>query len=210
MKNRADLECSVKKSRVSGVGRTKEFDPDVALRAAMELFWRRGYEATSMQDLVDHLGLGRGSIYGTFGGKRELFLRAVERYVEDTRLGLLDQVSVPGSSLAAVKALVRWYANTSLDDDQRKGCFMTNTAVELPGDGDVARLVITGLEGMETVLTAALMRAHNAGELGADRDPVALARFLVTFLQGIRVVGKTAVRERFLDDAVEQALAVLA
>lgn len=163
-----------------------------------------------MQDLVDHLGLGRGSIYGTFGGKRELFLRAVERYVEGARLGLLDQLSTSGSPLEAVKMLVRWYAETSLGDDQRKGCLMTNTAVELPGDRDAGQLVASGLDAMETVLTSALMRARNEGELAADRDPVALARFLVTLLQGIRVVGKTSARERFLDDAVEQALAVLA
>ncbi len=176
----------------------------------MDLFWRRGYEATSVQDLVDHLGLGRGSIYGTFGGKRELFLLAVERYVEDARLGLLDQVSVPGSPLEAVKALVRWYVESSLADDQHKGCLMTNTAVELPGDRDAGRLVTGGLDSMEIVLTTALMRARNEGELGADRDPAALARFLVTLLQGIRVVGKTSARDRFLDDAVEQALAILA
>ncbi|MFF2083495.1 TetR/AcrR family transcriptional regulator [Nocardia sp. NPDC058176] len=190
------------------MGRVKEFDPDVALRAAMDLFWRQGYEATSMQDLVDHLGLGRGSIYATFGGKHDLFLRAFERYVDDARAGLLDQLSAPGSSLDAVKSLVRWYAQTASDDEQRKGCFMTNTAVEVPEDRDAGRLVTSSLEDMETVLTAALMRARSEGELPADRDPVALARFLVTVLQGIRVVGKTSIRRRFLDDTVAQALSV--
>ncbi|QXN95747.1 TetR/AcrR family transcriptional regulator; helix-turn-helix transcriptional regulator [Nocardia iowensis] len=175
----------------------------------MELFWRQGYEATSMQDLVDHLQLGRGSIYGAFGGKRELYLKALERYAEDTRAGLLDQLSVPGSALAAVRALVRWYAETSLADESRKGCLMTNTAVELPSDEGARRLVASGLETMETVLTSALLRARAQGELSADRDPVALARFIVTLLQGIRVVGKTPVRRRFLDDTVEQALTLL-
>ncbi|GAB2681916.1 TetR/AcrR family transcriptional regulator [Nocardia goodfellowii] len=174
----------------------------------MDLFWRQGYEATSMQDLVEHLGLGRASLYATFGSKRELFLRAVERYVEDTRAGLLDQLSTPGSALAAVKTLVRWYAHSALADHQYKGCFMTNTAVELPADEDVGRLVATGLEGMETVLTTALLRARREGEL-PDRDPVAVARFLVTLLQGVRVIGKTALRERFLDDTLEEALAFL-
>ncbi|WP_433655295.1 TetR/AcrR family transcriptional regulator [Nocardia sp. CA-128927] len=191
------------------MGRTKEFDPDEALRTAMELFWRQGYEATSMQDLVEHLKLGRGSIYGAFGGKRELYLKAVERYVDDTRAGLLAQLSVPGSALAAVRAMVRWYAESSLADEQRKGCLMTNTAVELPADEGARRLVTSSLETMETVLTSALLRARAEGELSADRDPVALARFLVTLLQGIRVVGKTPVRQRFLDDTVEQALTLL-
>ncbi|WP_378730887.1 TetR/AcrR family transcriptional regulator [Nocardia brasiliensis] len=191
------------------MGRTKEFDPDAALRTAMELFWRQGYEGTSMQDLVDQLKLGRGSIYGTFGGKRELYLQALERYAEDARAGLLDQLSVPGSALAAVRALVCWYAETSLVDEARKGCLMTNTAVELPADEGARKLVTSGLETMETLLTSALLRARAEGELSEDRDPVALARFLVTLLQGIRVVGKTPLRRRLLDDTVEQALTLL-
>ncbi|RDI66173.1 TetR/AcrR family transcriptional regulator [Nocardia pseudobrasiliensis] len=191
------------------MGRAKEFDPDVALRAAMELFWRKGYEATSIQDLVEHLGLGKGSIYGAFGGKRELFLKAVERYSADGRLGLLDRVSTPESPLEGVRELVRWYARDSLADNDRKGCLMTNTAVELPGDEAAVRVVANDLDTMETVLTGALLRARAHGELAADRDPAAIARFLVTLLQGIRVVGKTALRERLLGDAVEQALAVL-
>ncbi|KAA8886159.1 TetR/AcrR family transcriptional regulator [Nocardia colli] len=191
------------------MGRTKEFDPDAALRTAMELFWRQGYAATSMQDLVERLKLGRGSIYGAFGGKRELYLKAVERYVDDTRADLLAQLSVPGSALDAVRAMVRWYAESSLADEQRKGCLMTNTAVELPADEGARRLVTSSLETMETVLTSALLRARAEGELSVDRDPVALARFLVTLLQGVRVVGKTPVRQRFLDDTVEQALTLL-
>lgn len=192
------------------MGRTKEFDPDVALRTAMELFWRKGYEATSMQDLVDHLGLGRGSIYGAFGSKHELYLKAVERYSEDARASLLGRLSGTGSSLDAVRALVRDYAAGSLADRERKGCLMTNTVVELPDDEGAARLVAADLETMEAVLASALMRARAEGELSADRDPVALARFIVTLLQGVRVVGKSRVRQRFLDDTVEQALLLLA
>ncbi|MCP2256466.1 transcriptional regulator, TetR family [Streptoalloteichus tenebrarius] len=192
------------------MGRTKEFDPDAALRAAMDLFWRQGYEATSMQDLCEHLGLGRGSVYGAFGGKRELFLMAVRRYVEDSRESLLARLSTSGSALDAVRGLVRDYAETALQEAGRKGCLLTNTAVELPADEEAQRHVESGLETMEVLLTATLMRAKAEGELSEDRDPVVLARFLVTLLQGIRVVGKTPVRQRFLDDTVDQALALLA
>ncbi|MBF6332701.1 TetR/AcrR family transcriptional regulator [Nocardia transvalensis] len=192
------------------MGRAKEFDPEVALRAAMELFWRKGYEATSMQDLVDHLGLGRGSIYGAFGGKRELYLKAVEQYADDARQASLERLSTPDAPLEAVRDFVRGYARTALADSDRKGCLITNTAVELPGDDAAARVVAGGLDTLETVLTSALLRARAQGELSADRDPAALARFLVTLLQGIRVVGKTPLRERLLDDAIDQALSLLA
>lgn len=191
------------------MGRVKEFDPDAALRAAMDLFWRQGYEATSMQDLVDHLQLGRGSIYGAFGSKRELYLRAVDRYVEDTRDALLNRLAAPGSALEAVRGLVRHYAEMALEDAEHKGCLMTNTAVELPTDMDASRRVVSTLEILETAITGALMRARATGELSAEKNPAALARFLVTLLQGIRVVGKTPVRRRFLDDTVALALAAL-
>ncbi|MEU5608611.1 helix-turn-helix domain-containing protein [Streptomyces sparsogenes] len=191
------------------MGRTREFDTDAALRAAMELFWRQGYEATSMQELVDHLGLARGSIYGAFGGKRELYLAALDRYIEDTQGEFLRRLAVPGSALEAVRGLVRHYAEMSLEDVEAKGCLLTNTAVELPADKEAGRRVESSLEMMETALATVLTRAHVLGELPEGRNPAALARFLVTLLQGVRVVGKTPGRRRFLDDAVEQALAVL-
>src|SRR4051812_19033882 len=81
------------------VARTKEFDPETALRAALELFWERGYEATSMADLVEHMGVARASIYATFGGKHELYLKALDRYGESVGPYLLTELSQPGPVL---------------------------------------------------------------------------------------------------------------
>lgn len=96
---------------VSDVARTKEFDPDAALQSALELFWRRGYEATSIADLVEHLGIGRASIYATFGNKHELYLKAVDRYSEGRDPLLLTELSQPGPALPAVRATVRRFAS---------------------------------------------------------------------------------------------------
>ncbi|MGK5638846.1 TetR/AcrR family transcriptional regulator [Streptomyces sp. URMC 126] len=192
------------------MGRSKEFDPDAALRAALELFWRKGYEATSMQDLVDHLGVNRGSLYATFGSKHALYLRALDRYCELKGEVSLELLSRPGSALADVRELFRRYAAETLDDPDRKGCLVTNTAVEiLPGDEQAERRVASALDELETALAGALVRARHQGELNEGADPRALARFLVTFLQGLRVVGKTADGRRRLEDAVEGALSVL-
>ncbi|SDM40124.1 TetR/AcrR family transcriptional regulator [Allokutzneria albata] len=191
------------------MGRTKEFDPDVALRAAMELFWRRGYEATSMQDLVDHLGIGRASIYATFGSKHELYLSALDRYCESMDGSALTALSQPGPALPAVRAVMRSFAERSLADEERKGCMVTNTAVEcLPRDQQAARRVDASHDAIETALAGALIRAQNQGELAEDRNPRAIARFLVTFLQGLQVIARTGHRRR-LTDAVEQALTLL-
>ncbi|MFG2844819.1 TetR/AcrR family transcriptional regulator [Kitasatospora sp. NPDC048296] len=191
------------------MARTKEFDPDAALQAALELFWRRGYEATSMADLVEGLGIARASIYATFGSKRELYLRALERYSEQQDPDRLNDLSQPGPVLPAVRALVRRYAEAG-EEDRKRGCFVTNTAVELaPHDPAAARRVEASLDHLETALTSALLRARAQGELPADREPRALARMLVVLMQGIRVVGKAADGGTRARDAAEQALVLL-
>ncbi|MFF1909087.1 TetR/AcrR family transcriptional regulator [Kitasatospora sp. NPDC058218] len=195
------------------MARTKEFDPDTALQAALELFWRRGYEATSMAELVEELGIARASIYATFGSKRELYLRALERYGEQHNPVLLAELSQPGPVLPAVRGLVRRFAREAGEDGAdgpRRGCFVTNTAVELaPHDPDAARRVAASLGHLETVLTAALVRAEAQGELPGGRDPRALARMLLVLMQGMRVIGKAGDGAARLRDAAEQALALL-
>ncbi|MGW4879133.1 TetR/AcrR family transcriptional regulator [Streptomyces sp. NPDC004262] len=193
------------------MARTKEFDPDAALRSALELFWRRGYEATSMADLVEHLGIGRASLYATFGSKHDLYLRALERYQEDRLPPLLRDLSRPGPALPAVRALIRQYAAESAADDLRlRGCLVTNTAAELaPHDPAAARSVERDWDRVETGLHMALARAVAQDELPADRDPLALARTLLVLLQGLRVVGKASTDPGRVRDAAEQVLTLL-
>jgi TetR/AcrR family transcriptional repressor of nem operon len=189
------------------MARTKEFDPDATLRAAMDLFWRKGYEATSMQDLVDHLGIGRGSIYATFGSKHELYLLALDRYAERSDGQALEQLSRPGPALPAVREFIQGFLTDALTDS--RGCLITNTAIECPRDQPSARRVESSWNGLETVIAGALMRARNQGELAEDKDPRALARFLVALVQGLRVLAKVP-DERRMRDAVGQALTLLA
>ena len=188
------------------MARTKEFDPDVVLRAAMDLFWRRGYEATSMQDLVDHLGIGRGSLYATFGSKHELYLLALDRYAEESGDRALEVLSQPGPVLPAVRSFLRGFLYESLTD--QKGCLVTNTAIECAHDRPIARRVESNWDGLETAIAGALVRARSQGELAAGKDPRALARFLVTLVQGLKVMAKVP-DERRMRDAVDQALSLL-
>ncbi|MEU9253777.1 TetR/AcrR family transcriptional regulator [Streptomyces sp. NPDC048270] len=193
------------------MARTKEFDPDVALQSALELFWRRGYEATSVTDLVQHLGIGRASIYATFGSKHELYLKAMDRYAEMYNPPLLAELSQPGPALPAARAVVRRFAAEAASPEARlNGCFVTNTAAELaPHDRAAARRVEISWERVETPLHSALVRAQAQGELPEDRDPRALARMLLVLLQGVRVVGKASNDPARVRDAAEQALALL-
>ncbi|MES9519459.1 TetR/AcrR family transcriptional regulator [Streptomyces capoamus] len=193
------------------MARTKEFDPDAALQSALELFWRRGYEATSMADLVEHLGIGKASLYATFGSKHELYLRALDRYGQGQDPRLTRELSAPGPVLPAVRALVRRFAaEAAADATREQGCLVTNTAVELaPHDRAAARRVERSWDTLETLLHSALVRARAQGELAGDRDPLALARLLLVLLQGLRVVGKASADPARVRDAAEQALALL-
>ncbi|MEU5422436.1 TetR/AcrR family transcriptional regulator [Streptomyces sp. NPDC001407] len=192
------------------MARTKEFDPDAALQSALELFWERGYEATSLADLVERLGIARASLYATFGSKRELYLKALERYGEQSDPRIVEELSQPGPALPAVRALVRRFADEATCDDLRRGCFVTNTAVELAAhDPAAAHRVGESWQGLETALASALMRARAQGELPAGRDPVALARMLMVLMQGMRVVGKADPGPGRLRDAAAQALSLL-
>ncbi|MFI1178755.1 TetR/AcrR family transcriptional regulator [Streptomyces sp. NPDC020799] len=192
------------------MARTKEFDPDAALQSALELFWERGYEATSLADLVERLGIARASLYATFGSKRELYLKALERYGEQSDPRIVEELSQPGPALPAVRALVRRFADEATCDDLRRGCFVTNTAVELAAhDPAAAHRVGESWQGLETALVSALMRARAQGELPAGRDPVALARMLMVLMQGMRVVGKADPGPGRLRDAAAQALSLL-
>ncbi|TMR08348.1 TetR/AcrR family transcriptional regulator [Nonomuraea turkmeniaca] len=187
------------------MARSKEFDPESALEKALELFWERGYEATSMADLVAHLGIARASIYGTFGGKRELYLKALELYL--ARHDVVAPLSQPGPALPALRAFLDSYVAECLADEARRGCMVVNTAIEFASrDPDVSRKVAASWTELETVMAATLVRARAQGEIPADKDPHALARFLLVLLQGLRVLGRADPDPRRLRDAVNQAM----
>lgn len=191
------------------MARTKEFDPDAVLRRALELFWERGYEATSMADLVAHLGIARASLYATFGGKHELYLKALERYLQMTDPLIAEALSRPGPVLPAVRELIEQFAEESGGDRPRRGCLVVNTAVELAAhDADAARLVESSWSFLEASLTSALTRARAQGELPPDKDPRALARLLLVIFQGMRVLGRAPADDNRLRDAARQAAAL--
>lgn len=192
------------------MARSKEFDPDAVLDSAMELFWSRGYEATSTADLVDHLGIARASLYATFGSKHDLYLKAFDRYLQDKDPRVVELMSRPGPALPAVRELVETYVRESADDRQRRGCFVVNAAIDrLPGDTAVAHRVQASWNTVEIALTSALLRAQAQDELPEGARPRAIARFLLVFLQGVRVMGRTEPDPARLHDAAREALRIL-
>jgi len=190
--------------------RPKEFDREVVLDRAMGAFWSKGYAATSVEDLVAHMGIQRGSLYGTFGDKRTLFLTALDRYQRVVARELFEALETPGSGIEAIRRFFRLRVEGSLDRSRPHGCLVTNSVVELSRrDRGAAAKVGGSLAKLETAFLRALARARAAGELTATQDLRALARFLTSSAQGLSVMAKTFPERAVLEDVVEVVLGAL-
>ena len=187
----------------------------------MELFWEKGYEATSVDDLVARLGIGRGSLYAAFGSKHALYLQALDRYRCEHMAGAFAALDDPTASLRPTlrrffAALVAEALGSPLRGDAPRGgapprgCFMVNATTERAAcDAEVAARVRENAATMEATLERALRRAQVRGEVAAGKDARALARFLVMAVQGLRVAGAATPNRATLRDMVRLTLAVL-
>ncbi len=192
------------------VGRPKEFDEQEALERAMEVFWTYGYEATSVQDLVDAMGIHRGSMYDTFGDKHALFTAAINHYGRTITQSVEDTLDGPGSPLGNIRKLLGRMAAPAADGKCR-GCLATNTVVELaPHDPEVAEAVKALLRRVEKAFRRTLEQAVEYGELSPDASPRALARFLCCTLQGLVVMGKASAGRSTIKDIVKVTLSAMA
>lgn len=171
--------------------RKKEFDEFEVLQRAMEIFWHKGYEATSVQDLVDQMGINRGSLYGTFSDKRALFLAAIQYYDRTVVSAVVSVLHEPGSARQAIENYIRGVAQRAGDDRQRRGDFLTNSAVEVgPHDSEAERHLHASMQRIEAAFYEALLTAKKQGEISTTRDLRSVARFLTSGLQGIRVMAR--------------------
>lgn len=189
------------------MARAKEFEPERALERATDLFWRRGYEATSLRDLLEAMGLGQGSFYGTFGGKHALFLAALDRYREAAEASAVATLE-DGSPKEAIRAVFGGMVEVLAGQEEpRRGCFLANSAVEqAPHDAEVAARISRYVRLLEDAFERTVRRGQAVGEIDARRDPRALARSLVTSSLGLRVLARTGADRRTLEDAADAAL----
>jgi TetR/AcrR family transcriptional repressor of nem operon len=174
-------------------GRPRSFDIDAAVERAMGVFWSRGYHGTALPDLLHATKLSRGSLYAAFGDKHSLFLRALDRYIADavTRMDL--ELGPRKQPLDGLRAFLAGYVDRTSGANGRRGCLLVATAMELAGqDAEVGRRVAGFFKAMEARVADALSRAKTAGQLADGVEPSSAARILVCFVEGLRVVGKTA------------------
>ncbi len=192
------------------MARQKEFDRDEVLHRAMEVFWARGYEATSIQDLVKQMGINRQSIYDTFGDKHTLFLQALDRYREIESRKVFEQLDRPGSVKKNLRLLFEGVVEKALSEEGRRGCFLGNSMSELAGRcKETATRTCTSVAAAEKMFRRALERGKEQGELTRVRDTRAVARFLYSNLQGLLLIAKATRDRKVLNDVVKVTLSLL-
>lgn len=190
------------------MGRSKEFDTDKALIQAMELFWSNGYEKTSIQDLLDVMGIHRKSLYDTFGDKHELYMEAVKRYQQIVERNIKKQL-IQGSS---IKEIIKNLFYMIIDNERfrKHGCLFVNMAVELSACDDEAKTrSIEHYKNIETLFYELLLQGQETGEIGANKDATMLAQYFLNSWIGIRVLGKTLNDRKVFENIIEATLSIL-
>ena len=200
----------IKGQSFSVMARTKDFDENEVLIKAVNLFWHKGYNGTSMQDLVDGLGISRSSLYDTYGDKHTLFVKALESYQASTSGAMCNIISNSISAKVAIRRLLELVTYELAGDDLHKGCFMTNAAVEVaPHDAEVNNMICRNDQLIEDAFYLAIKKGQESGEITNKKDARALTRFIFNAVQGIRVSAKLTSDKAVFDDIVELTMSVL-
>jgi TetR/AcrR family transcriptional repressor of nem operon len=177
------------------------------LQKAMNVFWTHGYEATSMQVLVDAMGIKRQSLYDTFGDKQSLYRLALDRYRLEQENILLALLAAPGSVRKKLEKVLYQAIDEAITDETRRGCFMNNAMTEMVSqDEKTAEQAFQHMSTVEHALEIALTRGQKSGEITGKHDARALARYFFNALNGLHVVSKTNPDKTFLEDIVKVTL----
>ncbi|MDE0217667.1 MAG: TetR/AcrR family transcriptional regulator [Spirochaetaceae bacterium] len=188
--------------------RSKQFEPEQALSSAMSAFWRHGYDATSMEDLMDCMGIGRASIYNAFGNKRALFLSALEHYVSSG--GALQGVRLPDSPRLAIVTAFRTIVERAVTGESCDGCLVVNTALELaPHDDEIAQIVNGIFVQQEALFRTYLVQAMACGEVPQTLDPSRTAQTLLALSIAVLVLARSRPDEPLLRSIEHQVQALL-
>ena len=168
------------------MGRPRAFDKDQALDQALHVFWAKGYEGTSIADLTEAMGINPPSLYAAFGNKEALFRQAMDRY-EARRDEIMEEAFAAPTAREAMTRLLQGTADRLSDKNSPRGCAMVQGALSGGEECEVKRDLAARRAGGEALIRERLKRAKREGDLPADADPAALARFITTILQGMAV-----------------------
>lgn len=187
-------------------GRPRAFDADGAIVRAMRLFWRKGYEGTSLSDLTEEMGITRPSLYAAFGNKDELFLKVLDRYDLETAHFIQASLMAP-TAWALAEGMIRGACAFHADPGNPPGCLMVHGALTGGSASEVARAETRSRRGrLKDLIAERLVQAQADGELGSDTDPAALAGYLVAVLRGLAVEAASGAQPQELRGIADIAL----
>jgi TetR/AcrR family transcriptional repressor of nem operon len=195
--------------------RTKAFDEDRAIDLAVDCFWKRGYEATSVRDLSQAMGIGGASLYNAYGDKRELFALALERYANRSMRERVARLEAQHAPKEAIEAFLAEIIDRSVRDPDCKGCLLVNTALDIaPHDEAVGRLVSGYLGEIRAFFRRCLEAAQASGALSRAIDAEIVSAHLLGVVMGLRVLARTraassAARRKLLEAVARPALDLL-
>jgi TetR/AcrR family transcriptional regulator, transcriptional repressor for nem operon len=192
------------------MARPREFDEVTALEAAIECFWYRGYEATSVRDLTDKMRISAPSLYNAYGDKRTLFKQALEHYLDCSARALIKRLESSLPPKQAIRRFIEEIIEHSVTDRERRGCFLINSALEVaPHDSELGAFVADRFAEIEAFFYRSIKAAQTKGEIPRERAAKDLARMLLGVLLGIRVLARSKPERALLEGVARPALALL-
>jgi TetR/AcrR family transcriptional repressor of nem operon len=192
------------------MARLKAFDEQRAIDAAVDCFWARGYEATSVRDLADSMGIGGASLYNAYGDKRALFTRSLERYASRSMRERIARLEARHQPKEAIRAFLAEIIDRSLKDPDRRGCLLVNSALDVaPHDAKIGRVVAGYLDELRAFFRRNLEAARQAGRVPGSLDPDEVSGHLLAVVLGIRVLARTGAKRRLLEGVARPALDLL-
>ena len=192
------------------MARPKAFNEEEVLDKAVAVFWAKGYEATSMQDLVDAMGIQRGSLYAAFGSKQQLFLQSLDRYGKVVVKQFLDILESKPSVIESIELFFAQLVEHLLTAGPLRSCLVTNSAIERGlRDAETKKQVLQLLNELEQGFYQALQRAREKGEISTELDINKLANFLTSSMQGLLVMGKVCSERSVLEGINQMTLSII-
>lgn len=192
------------------MARTKDFDEDEVLEKAMNLFWLKGYNGTSMQDLVDGLGISRSSLYDTYVDKHTLFLRSLEHYKAKAGESMSKIIQNTPTAKEKIRLMLEYIIKELVKDKDHKGCFLVNAGVEMAAqDKEVSTMLCQNDRQVEDYFHEIIESGQENGEITNRQDARVLAQFILNNIKGVRVTARSTTDRRVFNDIINLTLSVL-
>ncbi len=192
------------------MARPREFNEAAVLDAAIDRFWRHGYEATSVRDLADEMNIAGASLYNAFGDKRTLYERSLNRYLDQTFRERIRRIEPGHPPREAIIAFLQEIIKRSVADKQRRGCLLVNSAIEsAPHDPQFLEIVATFLKEVEAFFLRCVSRGQENGSISRAHSAADLSKSLLGILLGIRVLARVRPERKLLEGLVRPVYGLL-